>query len=98
MTGHTSAKMSQPDDRIFILRPAEGKKALASNGLVDTRLFTGTNRIHVKQDENSLWYIQLDMGLVPPGINQLYTSGARAISAMKGYYSRRNIEVEEILE
>lgn len=98
MTGHTSAKMSQPDDRVFVLRPIEGKKALASNGLVDTRLFTGDNHIHVKQDENSLWYIQLDMGLVPPGINQLYTSGARAISTMKGYYARRNIELIELVD
>lgn len=98
MTGHTSASMMRPDDRIFTLKPMEGKKALAANGLVDQRLFTGENRIHVMQNESSLWFLRLDNGIVPPGINQLYTSSARAIETMKGYYARRNIAIQEILE
>lgn len=86
-------------DRILVLKVKDGEKALSSTGLVDPRLFTGENKLHAIQNEqNNLWKFKYDAGAVPPALSETYTTFENMLQQAKVYFSKRNIEIVEVLD
>lgn len=87
------------DDRVLILRPIDGSKALSSSGLVDPRLFTGENKLHAKKTPNgTLWYMKYDAGAVPEPLKAKFTTFPQLLDYAKRYFSKRNIEITEVID
>lgn len=92
----TSSKNRSPD-RILVLKPKEGEKPLDATGMIDQRIFTGKNNLHaVMETETCLWYLKLDMGILPPLLKQKFTSFAKLRQAVEQYYGSRNIVIAEV--
>jgi hypothetical protein len=87
---------NKSSDRTFSLRVIDGKKPISSVGLVDTRLFTGENKLHAIQ-ENGLWYLKYEQGGLQSALKQKWVSFNSMLNDVKTFYARRNIEVKEII-
>jgi hypothetical protein len=87
------------NDRSLVLRPIPGGPGTNSKGLVDSRLFTGGNTLHVILDEQlGLWYLKYDSGKVPGSFEQHFTSFSKALAFVTEYYKKRNIEITEVID
>lgn len=85
------------DDRIFVLERTEGTKNSA--GIVDNRLFTDGNKLHAKMDpETTHWALHYEKGLIPPVLQQRFTSWNKCLDFVKTYFERRNVKIKEILD
>lgn len=90
-------KKNRESDIILVLKPIEGKKPLASSGMVDSRLFTGKNQLHAVQDTSiRLWHLKYDMGILQEPLRQRFTTLDKLLEFVTGYFARRNIEIVEI--
>ena len=86
-------------DRILVVKPIEGKKALNSSGLVDPRLFTGANNLHAIQDPgNTLWSLKLDSGGLAEPLKQRFKTFDTLLDFVKSYFRKRNLEVTEVID
>lgn len=84
-------------DRVLVVRPIEGKKALDTSGKTDPRLFTGENTVHAVMDKQTLlWTIRYEKGLPPPKLRNKYTSFSKLKKEMDTYFSTRNIEIVDV--
>jgi hypothetical protein len=85
-------------DRILSLSVVDGEKAKSSTGLVDTRLFTGDQQLHLKMEpETCLWYFQYsNNGMLPQGLQGKYTGFKAGIKMAEDYFRKRNIRITEI--
>lgn len=84
-------------DRILILEVIDGKAAKGSTGLVDTKLFTGGNRLHaIMNPETTLWYLQYDSGILPPALKQQFTGFKVLLKYVTEYFLKRNIQIKEV--
>lgn len=91
-----SDKMASPD-RIFTLKVFDTKKPKNSIGMVDPRLFTGENKLHVKKDpETCFWYFEYDSGAVPGPLKHKFTGYKAAVKHAETYFKTRNIYIEEV--
>lgn len=87
------------DDRILVLKQREGVKTLSSTGLVDSRLFTGENNLHVIKEINSNnWYFKYDSGGLPEALKQKFTTFGIAYAYAKKYFEKRNIYITEVID
>src|SRR5687768_1734002 len=85
------------DDRVFIFEPVEGTKVTAATGLVDPRLFTGENKLHAKKDDiYGLWYLQYEMGGLPPVLKQKWTSFNAMVKFARDYFMKRGLMIKEV--
>lgn len=85
------------DDRILVLKVKDGEKPKSSTGLVDPRLFTGENKLHLKRNK-TLWEFKYDQGGVPPQLKDRFTKFDLALDHARRYFSTRNIEITEVLD
>lgn len=86
-------------DKILVLKPREGKTPKTAAGSIDKRLFTGDNKLHVIQDEDScLWYFKYDSGILPGGLQQKFTSSSKALTYAKEYYDKRDVDIAEVID
>ena len=85
------------DDRILVLKVKDGEKPKSSTGLVDTRLFTGENKLHLKRNR-TLWEFKYDQGGVPPQLKDRFTKFDIALQHAKKYFETRNIEIEKVID
>lgn len=91
-------KQNIGSDIVLKLKVIDGEKPLSSLGMVDKRLFTGDNKLHLKYNHQThLYYYELDSGVLPQPLKQNFTSMQFAIEFAKDYYARRNVEVYEII-
>lgn len=91
------SKMRLPD-RVLVIQPIEGKP-LATNGIMDKRLFTGENKLHAVMDsQTSLWKLKYDMGGVPSALTGVFTSFAAAKKHAQDYFKSRNVEIVEVID
>lgn len=87
------------DDRILVLKPMEGKTALSSTGAVDKRLFNGENTLHaVYDDMKGLWRMNYDVGGLPGGLQEKFTSFPQLLEHARSYFKRRNVNITEVKE
>lgn len=89
---------NRADDRIFVLKPIEGKFSISASGNTDTSLFKGDNNLHARMNEYSNWYLAYDKGAVPPMLKQQWTSFTKLERFVKEYYLKRNVEVVKIID
>lgn len=86
-------------DRVLVLKVKDGEKAKSSTGLIDPRIFNGENKLHAVQDpKNLLWSFRYDAGGLPPPLKQKFTNFTTLLNHAKIYFSKRNIEIVEILD
>ena len=86
-------------DRILSLEPMDDKKPLTSTGLVDSRLFTGENKLHaIKNPQTCLWSLRYDSGLIPPALRGRFTSFKALTDRCQRYFETRNIKIKEIID
>lgn len=83
-------------DRLLVLRVKGGEKPRTTKGLMDSRLFTGENNLHVKVDPTSLWRFEYDSGQLPLPLKQKFTSFNAAYDFVERYFVNRNIEIAEV--
>lgn len=89
------------DDRVFILKLIDDKAPISSTGLVDKRLFSGENKLHVIRDEAStfLWYFKYERGELPDYFKgRKYTKFIEAQKDAVAYFAKRNIRIEEVVD
>src|SRR5689334_1977509 len=86
-------------DRIITLRVMDGKKPTSSTGLVDPRLFNGTNQLHAVQEiSTGLWYLRYEQGAVPQVLKQKFTKFSKLLEFATNYFKERNIEIVEVID
>ena len=85
-------------DRILSLEVIDGKLAKNSIGLVDSRLFTGDQQLHLKMDpQTTLWYFQYtNNGLLPEPLKGQFTGFKPALKFAESYFNKRNIKITQI--
>jgi len=84
-------------DRVLVLKVMDDKKPKSAAGLIDPRIFSGTNNLHVKCDPiTNLWWFEYDSGIVPLLLKQRFTNFNRARKLAEEYLKRRNIEIVEV--
>lgn len=87
------------NDRYVILKQMEGKPSLNSSGMVDKRLFSGENKLHVILDpQEGLWSVKFEKGLTPGHLDQKFTTFRKAVDTIVQYYRKRNIEIDKIID
>ena len=87
----------QGNDRVLQLKIKDGTKPKSSTGLMDTAIFKGDNKLHAIYDETKqLWYLKYERGIVPPALQQHFTSFTALMKIIVPYFEKRNIEVTEI--
>lgn len=85
------------NDRVLYIRPVDGLKPKSVTGLVDPRLFTGENNLHLVMDtENCLWGFRYERGNIPGALNTKFTSVEKALEHAKSYLRDRNLEIYKI--
>lgn len=92
------AKM-HADDRVLLLKVMDGKKATDAAGKVDTRLFTGENKLHASYDERTgMWNMRYETGGLPGGLQQKFMTFEELVVFAKAYFKTRNVEVSGIID
>lgn len=96
MSGDIDTHMRRTD-RILVLQ-SEGK-ARSTHGLVDSRLFDGTNKLHAIQNPNTgLWTMKYEMGGLPEHLKQTFTSFERLLYYVTNYFKGRNVAIKEVID
>lgn len=86
-------------DRILVVQVIDGKRPKSSTGIVDPRLFTGENKLHLILDPRSrLWYFRYEQGGIPPILKQRFTSYDIALDFITKYLATRNLKIVEIID
>lgn len=97
MTQEQNSDKQRNPDRIIKLKPMEGAKMLNTKGMVDSRLFTGDNNIHaVMSQEDCLWSIKYDSGILPHHLKQRFTSFKHLYNYVEAYFKARGVEISEV--
>lgn len=87
------------DDRIILVGVIDGEKPLSSIGMVDKRLFTGDNKLHAKYNPmTGFWKLNYEVGILPPALDQAWTSFEQLRFDVSAYFFKRNIEIKSIIE
>ena len=88
----------QTNDRVLVLKVAEGKAAKDSAGTVDSRLFTGTNKLHGVYDERTgLWNMRYETGALPGALQQKFDTFEKLEDCARKYFATRNVEILETI-
>lgn len=90
---------NRSDDRLIEIKVIDGKKPVSVTGLVDPRLFTGENKLHLYKDpKDLLWTYKYDHGAVPKVLKQKFTTYTKALETLRVYLNNRNLEITRILD
>lgn len=86
------------NDRVLVLKAIDGKSAKNSAGVVDSRLFTGENKLHGLYDERTgLWNLRYETGALPGALQQKFGTFTELEDFARKYFASRNVEVLEII-
>jgi len=86
------------NDRVLVLKVAEGKSAKDSAGVVDTRLFNGSNKLHGIYDERTgMWNMRYETGALPGALQQKFSTFTELEDFARKYFKTRNVEILEII-
>jgi len=73
--------------------------AKAVTGLIDRRLFTKENELHaIMNPETCLWRLRYKTGVVPPALQQQFTSFSKCLNFVETYFGGRNVDVVKIID
>lgn len=97
MLSANSDKMNSPT-RYFNLKVVEGTSGKTDRGMLDSRLFTGENKLKAEMDiETSLWSMSYENGNIPQTLKQQFTSFSKLKNFAEAYFKKRNVEIAEIV-
>jgi hypothetical protein len=83
-------------DRVFKLTPRPGA-TVASNGLVDNRLFKGDNKLHAIMDEQLCsWSMKYERGGIPEPLKGNFTSFSKLKETAERYFNSREVDIVEV--
>lgn len=87
-------------DRVLKLEVIDGKKAKSSTGLLDPRLFTGDQNIHLIMDiQTNLWSFRYsNNGLLPEPLKGQFTSFSKGYDHARNYFEKRNVKITEVID
>jgi hypothetical protein len=86
-------------DRELVLKVIDGKAPKSSTGMVDSRLFTGDNKMWAKMDPQScFWSLHYDVGNIPQALRMNFTSFSALKKYAENYFKGRNIEIKEVVD
>jgi hypothetical protein len=86
------------NDRVLVLKVADGKQAKDSAGAVDSRLFTGSNKLHGVYDERTgMWNMRYETGALPGAMQQKFITFEQLEDFARKYFATRNVEIVEII-
>lgn len=86
------------NDRVLVLKAMDGKSAKDSRGIVDSRLFSGENKIHGVYDERTgLWNLRYETGALPGALQEKFGTFKELEEFTRKYFAARNVEVLEII-
>lgn len=92
------AKM-RSNDRVLILKVAEGKQPKDSAGKVDPRLFSGENKLHgVYDPRTGMWNMRYETGGLPGALQQKFMDFDSLVDYAKTYFATRNVEIAGIID
>lgn len=84
-------------DRILKLEKYDPKQK--DVGLVDPKVFTGGNNLHVVMDSNTLfWTFKYEHGHVPPQLRGRFTEFKQAYLHAEEYFKIKNIKIIEVVD
>lgn len=85
-------------DRILKLEVQDKKLAKSSTGVVDTRLFSGGQELHLTMDiQTNLWSFRYsNNGLLPQPLQGHFTSFTKGYEHAKNYFDKRNVRIAEV--
>lgn len=84
-------------DRVLLLNAREG--ATSSTGLIDNRLFTGDNKLHVTMNpRNLLWFFKYEHGGLPELLKQKFTNFDTAYKHAEKYFNSRGVEIVGVVD
>lgn len=85
-------------DRVLSLKTVDGKQPKNSTGMIDPRLFTGDQQLHLIMDSNSgLWSFRYSKNaLLPEPLQGTFTSFKKGYEQAEQYYLKRNVQIVEI--
>lgn len=82
-------------DRILVLERIDPKNK--NNGMVDPRVFSGENNLHVIMDlVTGLWTFKYERGIVPGALRERFTSFLQAYNFADNYLKTKNIKIVEV--
>lgn len=85
--------------RALIVKVKEGEKARSTAGLVDSRLFTGQNKLFaLKEPVGNLWMLRYESGMIPPVLRQKFTKFSNLLDHTQRYFSKRGLEITEVID
>lgn len=88
----------QTNDRVLVLQAVDGKPVKNSAGIVDSRLFTGQNKLHGVYDERTgLWNMRYETGGLPGALMQKFGTFEQLEDFARKYFATRNVEIIEII-
>ena len=86
------------NDRVLVLQVIDGKPAKGSTGVVDSRLFSGSNKLHgIYDDRTGLWNMRYETGALPGALQQKFGSFEQLEEFARKYFATRNVEIVEII-
>lgn len=90
---------NQLNDRIIVLTKRDTSKGIATDtGLIDNRLFTGSNKLHAVMQPNGLWALKYESGILPQPLKQEFTSFTQVMKFLKPYFHKRNVDIKEVID
>ena len=85
--------------RELVQKIKDGMKPLDSIGIVDARLFSGSNKLIAFRDPVTLlWKVRYTVGGIPEQLKQTWTKFSYLLDYVRGYYLKRNIEIVDVID
>ncbi len=85
-------------DRELVLDVID-KTVKGATGLMDTKLFTGGNKLFAKMEPDTcFWYFQYENGILPQSLKAKFTSFPSLKKYADTYFKTRNIAIKEVVD
>lgn len=93
-----SVSSNRTGDRVIVLEKISGEKTKNASGLLDERLFVGTNKLHAIMDpETCHWSMKYEKGITPEVLKNKFTTFVRCYNHAKDYFENRGVSIKEVI-
>jgi len=85
--------------RQLVLKVKNGERAVNSTGMIDTRLFSGKNKLYAFRDPVTLlWKLRYEFGAIPSALQMSWTKFGYLLDHTRIYFAKRNVEITEVID
>lgn len=89
-------RVLRKNNRVLVLERFDPKNK--DHGLVDPRVFTGANNLHLLSDDKGMWSFKYDRGIPPAPLREKFTDPKSALNHATNYLKTKNIKIVEVLD